>query len=72
MSIRYFIRLGNLRGRGPYVATYAGGDVTTVRRRCDGALFWIDPLTAKRLARAIRKVDGRSARVTAWRSRDAN
>lgn len=62
----FYIRLGSLRGEGPYVRTYAGGNVTTTRRR-RSALFWRDRALVGRLVAAIRKVERQHARVVLLR-----
>lgn len=59
MGYRFYIRLGKRRGEGAYVKTYAGGDVTTTRRRSH-ALWWGDRELVRRMVRAM----GSNARVT--------
>ncbi len=49
---RWYIRMGESRQRGPYVKTYAGGSVTTTKRR-SGALWWTDRDLVGRLVSAI-------------------
>jgi len=60
--MKFYIRIGKRRGTGPYVNSYAGGDITTTRRRSE-ALCWSDRGLVHLLARVIREVDGRHARV---------
>lgn len=68
MADRYYIRIGTDRGTGGYVKTYAGGNVTTTRRR-RYALYWKDRDLAMRLVVAIREIEGVSARVTVMREK---
>lgn len=70
MADAYFIRLGKERGKGPYVRTYAGGNVTTTSNRW-AALSWRDRDLVLRLVSAIRKVEQKHARVAVLRSKDA-
>lgn len=70
MSDRYFIRLGTSPKSGPYVRTYAGGDVTTTFNRWV-ALSWHDREVAYRLAQAIRNRGKWHPRVTVLRSPQA-
>ncbi len=51
-DFRYYIRMGRTRGRGRYVKTYAGGDVTMTTRRSN-ALWWRDHALVRRLAVAV-------------------
>lgn len=58
---RYYLRIGPQAGEGPYVRTYAGGNVKTTKKR-RRALYWRDYELVLRLAAAIKKVQRVSAR----------
>jgi hypothetical protein len=70
VTVRYFIRLGETPKRGPYVRTYAGGDVTTTFNRW-AALSWTDRDLVHRLAVAIRRRGKWLPRVTVLRTNAA-